>query len=435
MLSHAENEMVTRVGPGTPLGNMMRRYWVPVCTSGEIAAKDSVPLRVRLLGENFVAFRDTNGAVGVLDEMCMHRGASLALGRVEECGIRCLYHGWKFAVDGTILETPNHADSRFKTRAKAPAYPVREAGGMVWAYLGPKEKQPPFTRYRFMDAAPENRCVVRVNVNANYLQLWEGGADSSHVGILHSDMARPGWLEKTFTPSSDQLNPGSLVSDDNAPRLEFEDTEFGFHYAAYRKTNRKQNGVEVENCRIVPLIMPWTRIIPSPTNYYFVFEVAADDYNTSTFLVIDGDQPVDRERVIKILGLDDPRFYSRETNNFLMTASQCWGQDRAKMDKNWSGLRGLEQEDAVMSLSMGAIMDRTKEHLVTADRAVIRLRRRLIESIKQVQEGGDPIGAMIADMTKLTAIDIDLPVGSHWQDVASENRKAASAPRVSVPAE
>lgn len=427
MLTREENELVTRVGPGTPLGETMRRYWIPVCASDQLAKPDGPPLRVRLLGEDFVAFRDSNGKVGVLDEMCMHRGASLALGRVEDCGIRCLYHGWKFAVDGTILETPNHADPGFRARQRAKAYPVREAGGLLWAYLGPKEKEPPFTRYRFMDVPATNRTVVRINVNANYLQLWEGGADSSHVGILHSDMARPGWVDKSFQSAGDALNPGTLVSDDMSPRLEIENTAFGFHYAAWRKTGRSENGVAIENCRIVPLIMPWTRIIPSPTSYYTVFEVAIDDENTATYIVVDSlVQSVDRERIIRILGLDDPKFYDPETCDFLVTAKTVWGQDRQKMATNWTGLRGLEQEDAVMSMSMGPIMDRTKEHLVAADQAVMRLRRRIIDNVRRVQQGGDALGAMLPDYTRLVATDKDLPAGARWQDVAMENVEVES---------
>ncbi len=429
MLTREDNELVTRVGPGTPLGNTLRRYWIPACTSEQIAGRDSPPLRVRLLDENLIAFRDTDGKVGVLEEFCMHRGASLALGRVEDCGIRCLYHGWKFAVDGTILETPNHPDPAFRARQRAKAYPVREAGGIVWTYLGPKEKEPPLTRYRFMDVPEANRTVVRINVHANYLQLWEGGADSSHVGILHSDMARPGWVDRTFQSAGDVMNPGTLVSDDMAPRLEMEDTAFGFHYAAWRKTGRKdKNGTDIENCRIVPLMMPWTRIIPSPTSYYTVFEVAEDDERTATYICVDSPtEAVDRDRVIRILGLDDPRFYDPASCDFLVTAKTVWGQDRDKMRTNWTGLRGLEQEDAVMSMSMGPIIDRTKEHLVAADRAVVRLRRRILENIRRVRDGGDAIGAMLPDLSRLVATDVDLPAGSRWQDAASGNIELESA--------
>jgi phthalate 4,5-dioxygenase len=421
MLSREENELVTRVGPGTPLGKVLRRYWIPVATSAQLPQPDCAPLRLRALGENFVAFRDSNGKVGVLNELCMHRRASLALARVEDCGIRCLYHGWKFAVDGTILETPNHPDPRLKAKLKAPAYPVREAGGLIWAYLGPPEKEPPFARYRFMDAPEANRCVVRVNVNANYLQLWEGGADSSHVGILHSDAARPGWIDKTFNVNRDVLNPGAFETDDNTPRLEVENTEFGFHYAAIRQTGRTENGAAIENVRIVPLIMPWTRIIPSRIAYFTIFEVADDDEHTSTFMVIDSPQPVDQERIWNILGIDDERYYSKDDCVFHATWSNRFGQDRERMQRNWSGLRGLEQEDAVMSLSMGPICDRTQEHLVAADQAVVRMRRRVLDNIALVAGGGDPIGVRTADLTRIVATDVNLAVGTPWQDLAQAN--------------
>ena len=268
--------------------------------------------------------------------------------------------------------------------------------------------------------------MLRINVHANYLQLWEGGCDSSHVGILHSDVARPGWLDKNFVPTTDPLNPGAFASDDNAPRLDLEDTEFGWHYAAFRKMPPK-DGVAVENCRIVPLIMPWTRIIPSPNSYYTVFEVAADDYNTSTFIVVDSSQKVDEKHIIKILGLDDPRFYDPETCEFTAIPAKRWGQNREAMKQAWTGLRGIETEDAIISLSMGPIMNRTKEHLVTADQGVMRLRRRIIQSIKLMQDGGDPFGVMIPDLTKIVAGDYTIPVGTRWQELAPAN--AALRPR------
>ena len=148
MLTHEENETLCRVGPKTRMGQVMRRYWHPVALSEQLPHPDCAPRRVSLLGERLVAFRDTEGRVGVFNELCMHRGASLALGRVENNGIRCLYHGWKFGVDGTIQETPNHSDGRFRDRLKAPCFPVREEGGLIWAYIGEKKKVPPFRRFR-----------------------------------------------------------------------------------------------------------------------------------------------------------------------------------------------------------------------------------------------------------------------------------------------
>ena len=219
MISAQENEILTRVGPETPMGRMMRRYWLPVCTSEQLPKPDCDPLRVRLLGERFVAFRDTSGRPGLLEEYCMHRRASLAMGRVEDNGIRCLYHGWKFGVDGTIQETPNHCDERFRNRVKAPAFPVREAGGMVWAYVGPADKEPPFQKYEFFDGPVENRLVFRINTPANYLQLFEGGTDSSHVGILHCNLANPAWKTKPdHVPDAADYTSVALAVDRQCPR-------------------------------------------------------------------------------------------------------------------------------------------------------------------------------------------------------------------------
>src|ERR1700741_1568339 len=157
MLNHQQNELLCRVGPDTPMGTMMRRYWHPICTSAQLPEPDTAPLRVRLLGEDYVAFRDSEGRVGVMEELCMHRGASLALGRVEEGGLRCLYHGWKFNVSGGVMETPNHDDKKYRDKLRAPASPGREEGGVIWAYVASKELEPAFSRYAFMDAKAEHR--------------------------------------------------------------------------------------------------------------------------------------------------------------------------------------------------------------------------------------------------------------------------------------
>ena len=413
MLPRSDNERICRVGPGTPMGEVFRRYWLPVCVSTQIAKPDSAPLRVSLLGERLVVFRDSAGKVGVLDELCPHRGASLALGRVEECGIRCLYHGWKFAVDGTILDTPNNRDESFKKRVKATAYPVREEGGMIWAYLGAAAKMPAFTRYAFMDAAAENRTILRVNVKANYLQLLEGGFDSSHVGILHSNVARPGWIDDAVTRSTDETNPANLAVDDNAPTLDPENSDFGFYYAAFRQSDGADRAI---NVRVVPFIMPSTRIIPAPSQLYTVFETPADDESTSTYIIIHGNAAVDRERVKALLGLNDPRYWSEEDCDFKPTWADRFGQDRQRMKENWSGLSGVEQEDAIISMSMGPIFDRSKEHLVPADRAVVRVRQRLLEAARAVEQGGDPVGVGV-DLSDVGAPDVNVAQDTNWRTI------------------
>ena len=416
MLTREENETLCRVGPGTKMGRVMRRYWHPIAVSEQLSAPDSDPLRVTLLGERLVAFRDSAGRVGVLNELCMHRGASLALGRVENNGIRCLYHGWKFGVDGTIQETPNHSDGRFRERLKAPCYLVREAGGIVWTYIGDKKKIPPFRRFSFMDAEASARTVIRVNVDCNYLQLWEGGADSSHVGVLHSNVARPGWIDSDLVRGADADNPANLAVEDNAPTLEIEDTDYGFHYAAARRSRGPDGAHVVKNIRVVPLIMPYARIIPAPSFYFHVFEAPDTDVRTSTYIVIHGHSPVNREKIVSLLGLDDPRYWDRKTCDFRGTWGDNFGQDRAAMKNDWSGLGGVEKEDAIMSLSMGPIVDRTQEHLVAADQAVVRLRRRLLDCVRLVENGEEPLGLLREDLTNVNCTS-DAPLDQPWQTV------------------
>lgn len=423
-----ENETLTRVGPGTPMGRVMRRYWHPICTSEQLPNPDCDPVRTKLLGESFVVFRDTEGKVGVLDEFCMHRRISLALGRVEAGGIRCLYHGWKFAADGTILETPNHCDDRFRNRLKAPAYPVREEGGLIWTYIGERDKQPAFQRFAFMDGPAENRVVLRINTKANYLQLYEGGCDSSHVGILHSNRANPSWMHNTFTRGDEDYNPGALAVPDNAPVLEIEDTEYGYHYVAKRKGPVSANGGETYSIRVTPIIMPTIRIIPSPAFQFFVLEVPQDDHVTSTYLLCHGPKPINRADILRIMGLDNDRFWNSKTCDFTADWSDYLGQDRSQMKENWTGYSGIEQEDAILAVSMGPIVDRTKEHLVPADSAVVRLRKRLLDCVELVERGAEPLGVGITDFSYVKSLaDTVIAPDADWRDHVQSNRNRSVA--------
>lgn len=419
MLTREENEALTRVGPDTPAGKMFRRYWHPIALSSQLPHPDCDPLRESLLGERFVVFRDSAGKVGVLDELCCHRGASLALGRVEEGGIRCLYHGWKFAVDGTILETPNHADPRFRQKIKAPAYPAREQSGMIWTYIGPAAEEPPFRRWAFDLVPEEERVVCRINVKANYLQLWEGGADSSHVGILHANQIRPDWKAKQGVKADDGL--GRFVMTDHAPEFEIEDTPFGFHYAAMRAPPQQGNDPTTRNVRVVPIIMPSMRFIPNTHYTTVAIETPASDGATSTFLIAYSttNRAMDRKTFEHLWGLDDERFYSRTTCEFTQTWDTRFGQDRVGMSDSWSGFHGIEIEDAAMSLSNAPVANRTKEHLVTADQAIVRLRRRIMDSIQMNDIGKPPLGVMVEDMTRVGGFHRDLNGSDdRWQHLA-----------------
>jgi phthalate 4,5-dioxygenase oxygenase subunit len=407
MLTREDNERLCRIGPGTPMGALFRCYWMPIALTEQVAEPGGAPLHAKLLGEDFVVFRGKDGKLGVLDELCMHRGASLVLGRVEECGIRCLYHGWLFGTDGSLLDVMNMPQGKRPQRLKAKAYPVVEAGGMVWTYPGPAEKQPPFPHWQYLDVPEDHRVVMRVDVPYNWVQATEGGLDSSHVGILHTNAARPGWRGT----SGEKVG----AMDDTGPLLELEETEFGYHYAAFR---RPAHSGAPENCRIVPFIMPSGRIIPGgalqgASNATLVLEIPIDDEHTATYSVRYSSEPQEAGARLRETGFDDPAIYDPATNQLLMTRGD-YKQNRAIMTTNFSGLRGIATEDAAIATSQKPIYDRTRENLIYADLAVVRFRRRLLDAVEAMERGEAPVG-VLADHSLIRAIDADRPSNAHWR--------------------
>src|SRR3984957_13189847 len=231
MLPPADNERLTRVGPGTPMGNLFRRYWIPAALSEQLADPDGAPLRVRLLGEDLVAFRDTDGNVGVVSAFCPHRRAPMFFGRNEDCGLRCVYHGWKFDVTGACVDMPSEPpDSLFKTKVRIEAYPTYEAGGVIWIYMGPPDRQPPFPGYEWVGAPATHLHISRTLGSFNWLQALEGGIDTAHSSFLHNQNI----ADRT-----------QLRQADTRPRLEVEKTEYGFRYAGIRSIAPDENYVRV----------------------------------------------------------------------------------------------------------------------------------------------------------------------------------------------
>jgi phthalate 4,5-dioxygenase oxygenase subunit len=411
MMTPQEQAALVHVGAGTPMGNVMRRYWHPIALSDQLPHADCAPFRATLLGERLV----------VLDEFCAHRGVSLALGRVEECGLRCLYHGWKYAVDGTVMETPNTSDQNFRTRIKQPSFPVRERSGLIWTYLGPPELEPPFRRFEYDTVDATYRTVFRVNVKANYLQLWEGGCDSAHVGLLHSNQVRPDWRARQADLDADLRR---LIMIDQTPTLEVEDTPYGFHYAAIRAAVESPEDANLRFARVVPVMMPSMRMIPQKTYTFTVFETPDDDTSTSTYFVIqqtDG-KPINRRQHLIAMGLDDERFWTESQPDFQAAWDDYFGQNRDGMGDSWTGFRGQQIEDAIVSLSCAPYSDRTKEHLVAADQAVARLRRRLQECMRLIEAGQPPLGVMIEDMSGVTGGTTNIAANDRWQDLVPQNR-------------
>jgi phthalate 4,5-dioxygenase oxygenase subunit len=431
MLSHEDNELMCRVGPGTPMGTAMRRYWLPALQTSDLPEPGGDPRRVQLLGESFVAFRGTDGRVGFLDEHCPHRGASLVLGRVEECGLRCIYHGWKFDADGKVLETPNVVDPKFKDRFKARAYPVREAGGLIWVYLGAVQQEPDFPRYPWFDLPASQHLNAYLVENANWVQVLEALLDSSHLNILHTDGMR---AVSTSNIGFAEANRPLLL--DHAPRTEAEPTDFGFHYAAVRKVPERDDELDV---RITAFIAPlavanpignlWMAVVPLNDHqsiYYHVFwdpvrKMAEEPERSAQLNFIGLDEASLAAFGLTFATLDDPERPRRE-NNFK--------QDRAaiRAGRSFSGLPSFSQEDAAVNMSAGVLKDRSKELLCPADAAIVRLYRTLIAIAKSGRDGGEPVGVH-ADPMQIFGTQGRIPIDAQWQSLVPTHRVSKRAVR------
>jgi phenylpropionate dioxygenase-like ring-hydroxylating dioxygenase large terminal subunit len=413
MLSREDNALLTRVDRGTPMGDTLRRYWVPALLARELPEPDCPPVRVRLLGEDLVAFRDTQGRIGLLDELCPHRRASLFFGRNEECGLRCVYHGWKFDVDGRCLDMMNEPDALgFKDKVFAPAYPTQELGGIVWAYLGPPERRPPAPAFAWMRMPATHRQVSKVIQESNWLQGLEGGIDTSHAPIMHrlltTETTRPGF------------RPDNPFVRGKAPKLEVDITDYGYRYAGIRPLDEGRIHV-----RTYHLILPFHQIRPSRSESGVPLVaghtwVPIDDENTMVYNweYSTTDAPLtDEDRLERRLGngpldVDQTTFRSKRNrgNNYLLDR-------QVQKTETFTGIDGINVQDRAIQESMGAIVDRSREHLGPADRAVIQARRLLLETVRTVAEGGVPRGIEPTYAT-LAAAEAVLSRDADWRETA-----------------
>ncbi len=377
------------------MGQMMRRYWVPALFSSEIES-DGQPVRVRLMGEDLVAFRDSNGDVGLMQEYCPHRGASLYLARNEDCGLRCLYHGWKFDISGKLIEMPTEIeDEAVMNQIRAVAYPVYESGGVIWAYMGPEGEKPPPADFEFTKYPDSHVVHTKVRIECNWVQCLEGVIDSAHSNYLHSDTFKP-----KASQSSDYRGDSLVVdrpSNDGQPRFEVENTSYGFRYAAIRKALTEE--MEKAYVRVTLFVAPFYGLFAGQKDWGAIQAfVPIDDENTMLYFVrYNLKQPVDekeRERQVAWSGLI-PGVDIDENYRMMRNRRNDWLQDRAAMQagKSASGIRGVQVEDAVVQESMGPIIDRSIEHLGTTDVAVVRMRRLMLNSVRKfTEEGKTPLG-------------------------------------------
>jgi nitrite reductase/ring-hydroxylating ferredoxin subunit len=365
MLTKEQNELLTRTGSGTPMGELLRRYWLPVLLSAELPAPDGPPVQVRVLGEELVAFRDTNGRIGLLAEHCHHRGTSLFYGRNEDCGLRCIYHGWKYDVAGNVLDTPAEpAGSTFKDKLRITAYPTHEAAGLVFAYLGPPEKQPLFPSYEWALADPATTRVTKSHQDCNYLQGVEGECDSTHLQFLHWKFVDP---------------TGYMADYYRRPMLEYatEETDFGVRLVAVR--DKGDGGAYV---RASSFVLPTDCWVPARTGSVHFYVPAEDDAHSWRINL--------RMRVPPGEPPGEDRFWDRDYRK-LQNAGNHYLQDRAaQRTENFTGMgQNFVVHDSAATESMGPIFDRSKEHLGASDRAVIAVRNYLLRTVKAFVEGAE----------------------------------------------
>jgi phthalate 4,5-dioxygenase oxygenase subunit len=411
MITKEHNALLTATGPGTPMGDLFRRYWIPALLAEELPEPDCPPVRVSLLGERLVAFRDTQNRLGLVEEFCPHRGISLWFGRNEESGLRCVYHGWKFDVTGQCTEIPSEAAADgYCNKIKLRSYPLVEAGGVVWAYMGPLDQQPAPPAFEWVTLAPEQRFLSKRHQESNYLQALEGGVDSSHVSFLHRGDLNTDPLHRNTA--------GAKFARATNTVFDVHESTGGLMIGARRSADPG-----TYYWRLTQWLMPWYTLIPPYSGQALNGHawVPMDDENcmawTWTFhptraltdveiQLMKGGAGVHAEM---IPGTFEP-VANRRNDYFIDRQAQ-------KDGRYYNGVKGLAIQDAAVQESMGAVADRSNEHLVATDAAIIKMRQRLFDSSRAVQRGEEPPGLQPEDQYVRSASFV-LPVDASFSATA-----------------
>ena len=425
MLTQTQNDFISRVGPGTPMGDLLRQYWIPALQSRELPAPDCPPLRIRLLGENLIGFRTTSGKVGIVANACPHRGASLFFGRNEEEGLRCVYHGWKFDTTGQCVDMPSEpAESNFKTKIKAMSYPCEERNGVIWMYMGPRTTPPPLADMEF-NAVPEGNYRIGMNVReCNFVQAVEGGIDSAHSAILHStvDEARldaTGIREFIFGGRS------------HAP-LTYETFLADAGVIGGARRPAIEEGYDWWRCNV--FAMPFYTMIPSDTTTLSGHAfVPIDDENTMCWNITWDPENALRQNLYRQGsgrggGFGNDGGYKPDTTDWVgrwrqvANASNDYMRDyEAERTARFSGIVSINLQDSGIQESMGAIIDRTHEHLGQTDSMIIQMRRRLIKSAQKLMETGEaPPEIDNPSLARLRPLQMILPRTANWLEVGGD---------------
>ncbi len=413
-MTKEENDLMCRVEGQAPMGQLMRRHWTPVCLIEEVSEPDGTPIHAKLFGEDLVVFRDTEGRVGVMDEYCPHRRVSLVLGRNENCGLRCLYHGWKMDVQGNVIEMVSEpVASGMAQKVKHLAYPTHEWGGFVWAYMGPADSLPAFQPPAWAPNTDVRVTIAKAIIPCNWAQILEGAIDSAHSSSLHSSDMVPARVDSAKATDSMWLRP----STDKAPRMQVERTSYGFRYAAIRRPIH--NAAKNDYVRSTVFVAPAAALIP-PNNLYNVanINVPMDDTNTAFYFMAWGhpsqtpDTDTWRKFLGQQLGIDLDATYRPLRNR----ENMFW-QDRAAMKAgNFTGITGFPNQDVAMWVTMGPIADRTHDRLGASDLAIVEFRKQMLDAVRTFEQGAPAIGtgdaAIPASVCSFQAI---VPKTTDWR--------------------
>jgi phenylpropionate dioxygenase-like ring-hydroxylating dioxygenase large terminal subunit len=424
MLTAEQNEFLTNTDPGTPMGNLWRRFWLPALLSEELPAPDCPPVRVRLLGEDLVAFRDTNGDVGLMDAHCPHRLADLFFGRNEECGLRCVYHGWKFDVNGECVDMPNEpAESNFKSKIRTTAYACNEQGGIIWAYMGPKELTPAMPELEWARVPDSHRYISKYLIQCNSVQATEGDIDNSHISFLHSYVNVADRARQIRYQSGSQIAAYQMAQ--KSPRFTIKSTDYGIMIGASR--NASEDSLY---WHITHWLIPGYALVgatePGGTSLCNA-RVPIDNENSWFFRIRwNADRPISEDEIAEyrfggvahaevIPGTFMPK--ANKSNDFLI--------DRAlQRSFNYTGIKGNVAQDGAVTTSMGAVVDRSKEHLGTSDSAIIAMRRKLQKAARDLMDGIEPLPAHDGTVYKVRPAGIILPRDVPFDEGARDRIKA-----------
>lgn len=424
--SKQDNDLLTQVGPGTPMGELFRQYWIPVVPASHLAEPGGRPLRIRLLGEDLVAFRTKNGSAGVIGAYCSHRLAPMFFGRVEEDGIRCPYHGWKYAPDGTCVDMPNIPEQhQFCDRIRHTGYPCVEYGGVVWIYMGSAKEQPALPEFEFALVPDDQRNFRLFHHECNYLQALEGGIDPTHVMWLHS----PYDLSDDKIASTNQP-PQQRLANSSGKRtpigIEVVDTAGGFMYGARRPLN---DGNSL--WRINQFILPFYTMPPGGDLRGGRMWVPIDDEHCVKWMYTW--YPT---REIMETTTETPRRYLDE-EDYIPSTNQPYGHVIPKAHKandyliDWEltatrrlGIAGVNLQDKCVQENEGPgpILDRTKENLCVADMTTVKARRMLKEAALALKEKGTvPVGVHDGGIYRVRAASTVVPDDVNWVEGVKES--------------